>query len=401
MPRESMESALERWLDEQTRTSRRAFIGRAGSAGLALSGLSAVLAACGGVSGTDTNKVDLNATGNHPKTKITTLDFSNWPLYIDKSVLKTWDKQTGGHVNYIEDINDNNDFFGKVRQQLIQGQPIGRDLVALTTYMAAKWVRNGYTEAIDKRNVPNAKNLTPQLRHPKYDPNRNYTLPWQTGPTGIGYNIKETGREIRSTKELFSPEWKGRVTALSEPYDSAGLVLAMQGKNPTDATIDQQLGAIDFIGQAQQKGQFRRFTGNDYTTDLTKGNVAIAMAYGGDMVQLQSDNPNMRFSYPEEGAMQFEDDMMIPEKAAHPYAAENMMNFVYEPEIAAKIAAYVNYISPVDGVKEVLLKTDPKLANDPLLFPGEAIRKRMYPYPTFTDAEERKMYAAMAQVTGS
>jgi len=396
-----MESALERWLDEQSRTSRRAFIGRAGSAGLALSGLSAVLAACGGVSGAGKGEVDLNATGDHPKVRIGTLNFSNWPLYIDKSVLKTWDKQTGGHVNYVEDINDNNDFYGKVRQQLIQGQPIGRDIVVLTTDTVSKWVRHGYVEAIDKRNVPNGKNLTPALRHPKYDPHRNYTLPWQTGPTGIGYNIKETGREIRSLKELFSPEWKGRVTALADPYDSAGLVMAMQGRNPTDATFDQMLGAIDFLGQAQRKGQFRRFTGNDYTTDLTKGNVAMAMAYGGDMVQLQSDNPNMRFSYPEEGAMLFEDDMMIPQKAAHPYAAESMMNFVYEPEIAAKIAAYVNYISPVEGVKEILVREDPKLANDPLLFPGPEIRKRLHPYPTYPDAEDRQVYAAMAKVTGA
>ncbi len=199
MPHESMESALERWLDEQTRSSRRAFLGRAGSAGVALSGLSAVLAACGGVSGESKGSVDLNATGNHPKVAVGELDFSNWPLYIDKSVLPAWDKLTGGNVKYVEDINSNQEFFGKVRQQLVQGKPIGRDLVALTDYTAQRWVANGYVEPIDKRNIPNGvKNLQPILRTVKWDPKRNYSLPWQSG--GDGHRLQhQADRRARST----------------------------------------------------------------------------------------------------------------------------------------------------------------------------------------------------------
>jgi spermidine/putrescine transport system substrate-binding protein len=377
--------------------TRRRFVGRAGSLGLA----SVLLAACGGVKGTAQKAAKTATSVHHAKVPIGNWTWSNWPLYIDKKVLKTFDKRYGGHVKYIEDINDNDEFFGKVRQQLESGTPIGRDLVVLTDYMAAKWVRDGYVTPIDKSNVPNMANLVDNLKSINYDPRRQYTLPWQSGATGIGYDITKTGGEIKSIKSLFDPKYKGRVTMLSEPYDSASLVMLMQGVNPSTASIDQILKAIDKIKQANDAGQFRRFTGNDYTTDLAKGNVWLCAAYSGDLVQLQSDNKNLRFAYPEEGSVLWTDNMMMPAKVEHPYAAETMMNFVYEPDIAAKIAAYVNYLSPVKGVKEILLKSDPKLANDPLIFPPDAIRKAMHPYPALSPKDERTMKSAMAQVTGS
>jgi spermidine/putrescine transport system substrate-binding protein len=376
--------------------TRRRFVGRAGSLGLA----SVLLAACGGVKGT-AQKATATATAvHHPKVPIGNWTWSNWPLYIDKSVLKTFDKRYGGHVKYLEDINDNDEFFGKVRQQLQQSTPIGRDLVTLTDYMAAKWVRDGYVTPIDKANVPNMANLVDNLKSINYDPKRQYTLPWQSGATGIGYDISKTG-PITSLNALFDPKYKGKVTMLSEPYDSASLTMLLQGVNPSTANISQILAAIDKIKKANDAGQFRRFTGNDYTTDLSKGNVWIAAAYSGDLVQLQSDNPHLRFAYPDEGSVIWTDNMMIPAHAEHPYAAETMMNFVYEPEIAAKIAAYVNYLSPVKGVKEVLLKSDPKIAKNPLIFPPASIRAKMHPYPALSPKDERTMKNAMAAVTGT
>jgi spermidine/putrescine transport system substrate-binding protein len=338
---------------------------------------------------------------HHPKVPIGNWTFSNWPLYIDKKVLKTFDKRYGGHVKYVEDINDNFEFFGKVRQQLQAHRSINRDIVTLTDYMAARWVRDGFVDAIDKTNVPNAKNLVTELQSINYDPHRNYTLPWQSGAIGLGYDRRKTGRKLTSTKDLFDPKFKGRVSFLSEPYDSAGMVMLMDGVDSTHATLDQIMNAIDKIEKAQKAGQIRRFTGNDYTTDLTKGNLWVAMAYSGDVVALQADNPQLEFVYPEEGSMLFTDNMMIPAKAAHPYAAETMMNFVYDPEIAAKIAEYVNYIPPVDGVKEIVAKTQPKLASSPLIFPSEAIRKKLHPYPNLSPADERAMEERMAQVTGA
>jgi spermidine/putrescine transport system substrate-binding protein len=396
------ERALEQYLEAQ-RLSRRRFLGRAGSAGLAVTGLSTLLAACGGVEGTAENQPDPEEVKevSHPKTEIGDWTFSNWPLYMDKALLKAFDKEFGGKVRYLEDINDNYEFFGKVRQQLENGQPIGRDIVVLTDYMAARWVRNAYAEPIDKKNVPNASNVVDNLASINYDEERAFTLPYQSGAIGIGYNIKETGGELRNVADLFDPKFKGRVTMFSEPYDSASTVLLGDGIDCSTATIDQILTAIEKIDKANQDGQFRRFTGNDYTTDLAKGNIAIALSYSGDLVQLQSDNPDLQFTYFEEGNVAFNDNMLMPKAVENPYAAETMMNYLYDPVVAAKLAAWVNYISPVKGAKEELEKTDPDIANNELIFPPPDVQEKIYAYPALSPEDERTMQEAMAKVTGA
>jgi spermidine/putrescine transport system substrate-binding protein len=387
------------------RLNRRTFISRAGGAGLTLTGLPAIFAACGGVEGTQEQAEERNAeqaeSASHPKTEIGDWTFSNWPLYMDKALLKQFDRKFGGKVRYLEDINDNYEFFGKVRQQLENGQPIGRDIVVLTDYMAARWVRNGFAEPIDKKNVPNASNVVDNLASINYDPERKFTLPYQSGAIGAGYNIKKTGRELTSVADLFDAKFKGRVTMFSEPYDSASTVLLGDGIDCSKASLDQILGAIEKIEKANQDGQFRRFTGNDYTTDLAKGNVDIALAYSGDLVQLQSDNPDLRFAYFEEGNVAFNDNMLMPAKVEHPYAAETMMNYLYDPEVAAKLAAWVNYISPVKGAKEILEKSDPDIANNELIFPPSDVQAKIKAYPALDPAEEREMQEAMARVTGA
>lgn len=400
------QSALEQGLDDLTGRpmSRRGFVRRGAGAALLAGGLGSVLSACG-IEGTATKNVaDLEeaaASVRHPKVPIGDWTFSNWPLYMDKPLLKQFDRKYGGRVKYLEDINDNTEFFGKVRQQLARGAPIGRDIVTLTDFMAAKWVRSGYVAPWDKANVPNAKNLVDNLRSINYDPQRLFTLPFQSGAIGLGYDIRATGRELTSAKEFFNPEWKGKVTLFSEPYDSAGTVLLMEGKDPSTATIDDMIGAVEKIDEQNGKGQFRKFTGNDYTTDLTKGNIVLAMAYSGDMVQLQSDNPNLRFAYPEEGAMLFTDNLMLPAEVRHPYAAEKMFDFLYEPEVAARLCAFINYISPVDTIRPILERTDPEIAANELIFPPDDVRKRLRPYPSLSTREESTMYEAMAKVTGA
>lgn len=397
----NFERRLEEFLAAD-RVSRRRFLGRSASAGLAVGGLGALLAACGGVEGTaENNTTKTVATATHPQETIGAWTFANWPLYMDKPLLTDFDEEYGGKVKYVEEINDNYEFFSKVRQQLRSGQPIGRDIVVLTDYMAQQWVNDGYAEPLDKSNIPNAANLVENLQTINYDPERSYTLPYQSGAVGLGYNIEKTGRELTSVKDFFDPEFKGRVTMLTEPYDSASTVLIGEGKDPEQASLDDMLAAINTISEANDAGQFRRFTGNDYSTDLTKGNAWVCLAYSGDLVQLQSDNPNLRFAYPEEGAVRFTDNMMMPAKVEHPYAAETMMNYLYEPEVAAKLAAYVNYISPVNGIKPILEETDPEIASNELIFPSDEVAAKLKNYPSLTPAEERQMREAMAQVTGA
>jgi spermidine/putrescine transport system substrate-binding protein len=399
-----VERALERLLFGETAPgmSRRRFLGRSGAAALGLTALGSALAGCS-IEGEAANGVDAEkaVTVNHPRASVAGLAWANWPLYIDETSLKTFNKRHDVKVKYVEEINDNFEFFGKVRQQLAQGRDIGRDIVTLTDYMAARWVRDGYCEPLDKKNIPNAKNIVSNLKSINYDPQRTYTLPWQSGGIGIGYNPKKTGRRLESVNDLFDPAFKGRVTMLSEPYDSACLVLLGMGVDASKAKLDDILGAIEKIQVAKDAGQIRRFTGNDYTTDLAKGNVWVAVAYSGDLVQLQADNPDLEFIYPKEGAMLFTDNMLVPKHAAHPYGAEVLMNYYYEPEVAAKVAAYVNYLTPVEGAKEILLKTDPDIADNPLIFPPDEVRERLHNYPALSPADERAMQSAMADVTGA
>jgi spermidine/putrescine transport system substrate-binding protein len=379
--------------------SRRQFL-----YGLAAVSGAGLLGGCGGVEGTEKKAAErkAQASADHPKTAIADWTWSNWPLYMDKKLLKAFDTRYGGHVKYIEDINDNAEFEGKVRDQLRNGTPIGRDMVVITDTTAAKWIRNGWVEPVDWDNVPNRKNIEDAWSKFDYDPDGRYVLPYQSGAIGIGYNRKLVGRELTSFKDLFDdPKLKGKVTLLADEESGCYAMLMLEGIKPADATLDQKLAAIEKIGKINARGQIRRFTGNDYSTDLAKGNAWACMAYSGDVVQLQSDNPDLEFAYPEEGVLLWTDQMMLPAKSEHPYAAETMMNYLYDPEVAAKLAAYVNYFSPVKGVKEILTRTDPKLAENPLIFPPDDVRARLYATPGVSAADQRAAQEAMAKVTGA
>jgi spermidine/putrescine transport system substrate-binding protein len=386
-----------------TELDRRAFIQRAMAAGLTFSSASALLAACGGIEGEDkkSSATSTPEAAKHAKTAIEQLNISNWPLYIDKKTNKEFAKETGGKVSYKEDVNDNEEFFGKVRQQLADGQDIGRDIMVLTDWMAARCVRLGYCEPLDKANIPNIENLQPSLADPQWDPGRKFSLPWQSGMTAIGYNKAKTGREIKSMNDLFDPKFKGRVSLFSDARDTANVILLRDGKKPEDATIDDVLAAIEEVDKANRSGQIRRFTGNDYTTDLTKGNLWLAMAYSGDMVQLKADNPDLDFVIPEEGATIWTDNMLMPKNAQHYYAAETWMNYVYDPDNQAQIAAYVNYVPPVVGTKEILEKQDPEIAKNQLIFPSEETLAQLHPYVNLNEDEERQMNEAMQAVVGA
>jgi spermidine/putrescine transport system substrate-binding protein len=404
MHEESIDELVERMMAGHDQ-SRRQFLQRLGVMGVATSGVGTLVAGCGGVKGTagQGKKQDEKAASvSHPKTTIGNWTWSNWPLYMDKKLLKQFDKRYGGHVKYIEDINDNAEFTSKVQAQLNGGTPIGRDLVVITDTTAAKWIRNGWADPVDWKNVPNRANVLPAWSKYDYDPDGKYLLPYQSGAIGIGYNPKLTGRKLKSFDEVFhDPKFKGKVTCLSDEESGCYAILLLKGIKPADATLQQKLDAIAELGKISDAGQFRRFTGNDYSTDLAKGNAWISMAYSGDVVQLQSDNPELEFVYPKEGSLLWTDQLMLPAKVEHPYAAETMMNYLYDPPVAAKLAAYVNYFSPVKGVKEILTKTDAKLANNPLIFPPEDVRSRLYTTPGVSASDQRATQEAMAKVTGA
>jgi spermidine/putrescine transport system substrate-binding protein len=344
----------------------------AGGAAFAIPGF---LAACGG---DDEGGAGTTATG--PKELATTLRFSNWPYYIDvddktkrRPTLDQFKQKTGTTVRYFEDINDNATYFGKMQRPLSQGQSVDRDIIVLTdnSRFPGLLIQKEWAEPLDKSAIPNIKNLQDSLKSPGFDPDRTYSLPWQSGMTGIATNLKVTKTPITSVDELLeSPKLKGKITLLTEMADTMSLVMLANGDDPAkvdDASFDR---AFKKIQRAVDSGQVRQFTGNDYTGPLSRGDLMACAAWSGDVVQLQPDNPKLVWNLPDSGGDIWTDNMLIP-KGGDAYTASTFMNFVYDPKIAAQLAAYINYVSPVKGAQEEARKLDPKLADNPLIFPDD------------------------------
>ena len=355
--------------------TRRQLLRRAAAGGAAIT-LPSILAACGGSGGIGAQTGPGAGTTSVKQQLADTLVFANWPAYIDKKgsrrpTLEKFTAKTGVKVDYIQEVNDNEEWFGKYQAQLSQGQDIDRDLTVLTDWMAARMVRLGYVEKKDKSAIPNEKNLTPTLQHPAWDPNRDYSLPWQSGMTGIGYNPKFTGGPVTSIEQLFTdPKLKGKVTCLTEMPDTMGLIMQANGDDPTKVEADAFDKAIQTLQDAVDSGQIRRFTGNDYLQDFPAGSTWAAMTWSGDVAQLQADTPGLKWVIPDDGGMIWNDNMLIP-TGGDVFTASTYMNFAYDPKIAAEIEAWVNYICPVVGAKEELLKIDPDLAKNVLIFPTD------------------------------
>jgi spermidine/putrescine transport system substrate-binding protein len=353
--------------------TRRQLIERAALGGAAIT-FPGLLAACGGGS----PKAG-GGTTSHKLAKV--LHFSNWTLYIDTKgqthpSLDEFQKKYGVHVDYVEDVNDNASFFGKIQGQLRRGQSIGRDIIVMTdnSRYPSLLVKKGWVEKLDKSAIPNIKNLVEVQRHPAWDPNRDYSLPWQSGFTGIAFNDKLTD-PVLSIDELFgNPKLKGKITCLNEMGDALALVMLANGDDPskvTDATFDR---AMKKIQKAVNSGQIRQFTGNDYAPPLAKGDLAAAMSWSGDIAQLG--NKHIHWNLPKDGGDTWTDNMLIP-TGGNVYTASVYMNYVYDPKVQGLMEAGdpkrkivgISYIPPVIGAKQAALKLNPPAAENPLIFP--------------------------------
>ncbi len=391
--------------------SRRGFLRGASLSALALSSPS-LLAACGTDPASQTTEScvseDLSASEKR-------LHFSNWPLYLDEAkrerdgkkvtvypTLEQFQEQSGISVDYVTDVNDNSEFFGIVRNQLAECESTGRDIFVLTDWMAARMVNLGWLQQLDKANLPNVEaNLVQNLRAPTWDENREYSVPWQSGLTGIAYNADLTG-EVRSFEELLTrSDLKGKVSLLSEMRDTMIFMLRLEGANPEDFTEDEFGAAIDRLQQAVDSGQIRAFTGNEYAQDLVKGNVVACEAWSGDVIQLQFGNPNIKFVAPEEGLSLWSDNMLVPNKATHKTNAEKLMDYYYDPKTAAELAAWVNFICPVEGAREEMTKIDPSLADNELIFPGDDLLASTYGFMSLDQKTEQSYQQQFASVIGA
>ncbi|CQR61470.1 polyamine ABC transporter substrate-binding protein [Streptomyces leeuwenhoekii] len=387
--------------------TRRSLL-RSGAGGLLAAGGLGTLSACGIP---PAGKAQGGVPAEDHSAKEKKLAFSNWTEYMDVDdsgrrhpTLEAFTRRTGIRIEYTEDINDNNEFFGKIKPQLAAGQDTGRDLIVLTDWLAARLIRLGWVQKLDPANLPHAfANLSPQFREPDWDPGRAYSYPWQGISTVIAYNRKALdGIEVTSVSDLLdNARLKGRVGLLTEMRDTVGMTLLDMGKDPGRFTDDDYDAAIARLQRAVDKGQIRRFTGNDYTSDLSKGDFAACLAWAGDVVQLKADNPDVDFLVPDSGYITSSDNLLVPNRARHKTNAERLIDYYYEPQAAAELAAYINYVCPVDGVREELAKIDPDAADNPLILPDEAMQAKSRAFRSLSPTEETAYETKFAKLTGA
>ncbi|KUN76727.1 ABC transporter substrate-binding protein [Streptomyces bungoensis] len=407
-PTPAVAAAVRRSLRNGRAALTRRSLLRASAGGALMTGGLGALSACGIPAATKTQG-GVSADDHSAEEKV--VNFSNWPEYIDVDdkgkrhpTLDAFARRTGIQVKYTEDINDNDEFFGKIQPELAAGQDTGRDLVVLTDWLAARMIRLGYVQKLDPSNLPHAfANLSDQFRAPDWDPGRAYSYPWQGISTVIAYNKKALdGIEVKSVSDLLdNPRLKGRVGFLTEMRDSIGMTMLDMGKDPGKFTDDDYDAVIARLQKAVDKGQIRRFTGNDYTSDLSKGDFAACVAWGGDIVQLQADNPDVGYVIPDSGYMTSTDNLLIPNKARHKTNAERLIDFYFEPEPAAELAAYVNYVSPVAGVEPYLAKIDKSAAKNPLILPDKAMQAKSHAFRALTQKEETAYQQKFSKLTGA
>ena len=361
--------------------SRQELLRRA-ALGAGLLSVPGLLAACGGSSGGGGSKKELADT----------LVFSNWTYYMDKDkktkkwrTLEAFKKKFGVNVKYTEDINSNSQFFGKIQGPLSRGQSIDRDLIVLTDNerFLATMIDKGWVEKLDKDALPNIQNLVDVQKSPPFDTHRDYSLPWASGMTGIAYNAKLT-KPVTSMEQLLEDKTlKGKVSVLDNISDTLGLVMLSNGDDPSRVTDDTFKSAIGRVKTASDSGQLRQITGNDYTGPLANGDLAACVAWSGDIDQLQADNANLKWGIPKAGGMIWTDNVLIP-KDGDAYTASVFMNYIYDPEVAAKLYGTIHYISPVKGSREALAKIDPETAKNELFFPTEQTLSQVHLIdPTF------------------
>jgi spermidine/putrescine transport system substrate-binding protein len=362
---------------------------------------STALAACGGSGiegGTNSTVVTVAKAQGQPSGN---LEISNWALYIDKQTIPQFEHSSGISVNYIEDINSYDDFFGKMQPLLAKGQSGGRSLIVATDWLAKKMYDLGYIQKLDKQALaPALSHLNPDLKAPDSDPNHTFSIPWQGGMTGLIVNSAEAP-DVTSVNDIFDPKYKGKVEMVSELREVVPLVMKAEGTDPATATPQDWLDTIDKIKAATDSGQIRRITGGDYAKDLASGDVVAVVGWAADAIQLQADNPGLKWVMPDQGCMLWYDNWVIPVGAPNPTAAYDWINYTYEPKHQAQIDAYVNAVTPVAGVKQIFERTDPALAKNQLIFPSKQYTAKCSSVPSLpgTPDEQRQIEQAWAQAT--
>lgn len=372
---------------------RRTFIASAGALG--------VLTAAGCT--IDPSVSDDLSLGNLGQVRIL-----NWAEYIDPELIPVIAADAGLTIEYFPLVDgdpeyvDNADAWENIiRPTLGSGGVLPYDVIVPTNWLAARMINLGWVEPLPIEEIPNHINIEPAYLTNLWDRGSRYQMPWQAGITGIAYNPELTGREIRSVADLFDSEFAGRVGMNVEMRETVGLRMLLDGNDPSRPTADAARAALDSIEQADRSGQFAAWTANEFTDLLISGDLALTMAWSGDVVQLQAERPDIQFVIPDEGAIQWFDTMVIPKGSTSVGGAGRWMNAVYDPATAAQITNWVQYISPVIGVREELDRMGgeaAELASNPILFPDAETKRRLFTWGGLSDDEEAELETAFNQL---
>jgi spermidine/putrescine transport system substrate-binding protein len=380
--------------------SRRRFIGGGAAAAAALVLGPSFLAACGSENKSATGDSSAPAGADDGSPASGKLRISNWPLYMADGFIAAFQTATGLSVDYKEDFNDNEEWFAKNKEPLSRKQDIGADLVVPTQYMAARLIGLGWVNPITDSRWTNKKNMRPDLLDAKADPGRKYTAPYMSGMVGLAFNRAATGRDLTKVEDLWDPAFKGRVSLFADLQDALPMVMMSQGNSPEDPSLEAVQKAVDVIQEQKDKGQIRRFTGNDYADDLAAGNIIVAQAYSGDVVQLQKDNPDLQFVVPEAGSSTFVDTMLIPYTTQNQKAAEAWIDYVYDRANYAKLIAFTRYVPVLSDMSDALNKIEPGLADNALINPPQATLDKLKAWAPLTDEQTVEFNKVYAELTG-
>jgi spermidine/putrescine transport system substrate-binding protein len=389
-----------------TQITRRAVIGGAGAVGVA-----AFLAACspGGGTKTLTPAEDLSATE-----KVLTWD--NWPYYMDGEdgsfpTLKAFEKQSGIKVTYNINVDDNNTYFARIKNQLAAGTDTGADTFCLTDWMVARLIGNGYVQELNYDNMPNVTaNLIPAFKGAlgEFDPGRKYSLPWKGIIAAVGYhkaNYKKlTGKDApTSVEDLWAPELKGRVEVLSEMRDTLGILMMGSGVDITKFTSDEFYAALDLFTEKVSSGHIRSIKGNSYVDDYKSGDAVAGIVWAGDLVgaNLELGTEELGVVLLDSGSTFACDNFVVPMGSAHKANVEAAIDYYFTPEVAAELAmAGVYYVTPVAGAREIVIKKDPSLANNELIFPSDEIfATKLKQFRPLTPKEDNEFSTAWADAS--
>jgi spermidine/putrescine transport system substrate-binding protein len=382
---------------------------------LRLSGLSALgmaLAACGvegrGSTAASAPAPDAVAKFWAGKTGTKKVNFACWPLYMDpeQPELKKFTAETGIAVNYQEVIQEMAPWFAKVQPQLSAGQSIGYDLMVITNGIQFKQFKDSnFLAPLDHAKLPNyAANAAPAYKKEAFDPGNVYSVPWASGITGIAYDPDKVKRPITKLADLWDPAFKGKVGMFSDTQELGNFGMLALGADPAKSTPDDWRKAADKLKEQKSAGIIRNYYDQSYIDALGKGEVWITQAWSGDVFQKNvSDGTNFRFVIPEEGGNIWTDNFAIPVTAPNPVDALTLIDFFFKVDVAASLAEYINYVTPVPAAQEQIREDAAAasgedkeallaVAESPLVFPSEADYAKLHYFRDFATAAEQQEY---------